>query len=281
MMDPDVSWTSPTFLSLSVLCSWRLLSLWGPLLNGETDTSGPPLFLSFPSSPSHQHPTQHFPMNIELKKKPSFCPDIQSPEERRDERRSEQAELLDPHVTTGWGWGQWSPRLTTPLDPPPPPQQSSRGPTQRNHQVNVRANAPGSLNLGGKMLIFAQTGESSAGREGDKSCCRPGRQWCWSWGEQGGGIGIGMERRGADSGFQLSAQPTGWKVHLSAAILSVCLSLSLSRTVSPPSPPPVTIIPIFSHFLCPPPTTLPPPSFCIYCRIYFCWKVSLVHLLVS
>lgn len=30
----------------------------------------------------------------------------------------------------------------------------------------------------------------------------------------------------------LSAQPTGWKVHLSAAILSVCSSLSLSRTVS-------------------------------------------------
>lgn len=115
-----------------------------------------------------------------------------------------------------------------------------------------------------------------AGHEGDKSCCWTERQWCWSWGERGSGI----EKRGADSEFQLSAEPTGWKVHLSAAILSVCLSLSLSITVSPPSPPPVTIIPIFSHFLCPPSTTLP-PSFCIYCRIYFCWKVSLVHLLVS
>ena len=67
------------------------------------------------------------------------------------------------------------------------------------------------------------------------------------------------------------------------SFLYLHLPASICHSISPLPPPQRS--PVSSHLLCPPPhrqiPTTPSPSFCIYCCIYFCWKASLVHLLVD
>lgn len=163
----------------------------------------------------------------------------------------EQTELSDPHVTMGWGWAQWKPRLKTSLETPEirpdrAPEDLHRGTfkwiQQLMHQVlQVKEEKRWFFLKHEKVTRGMNQIKAAAGLSSVMLVLRRARQQDW---EEGRWFGVQL---------QLSAEPTGWKVHLSAAILSVCLSLSLSITVSPLSPPPVTIIPIFYHFLCPPP----------------------------
>lgn len=146
--------------------------------------------------------------------------------------------------------------------------------------VNAPTDASGSLSLGGKMLIFAQTWESSAtfvlrGMKEIKAAAGVSVGDVGPEESEAAGLGGGRWFGAAAVSRANRLESPSFRCHS----LRLFKPFSIHNCISSFSP----TRHYHSHFLSfsLPPHHHPAPSFCIYCRIYFCWKVSLVHLLVS